>query len=83
MPVWEGVKGLMSVTDAGSKGIWVIVCVAGSPDSDMPSTSTDPDSDVPVAPGPVGLEPHPTMRAAVQTNTSTRLSDVDVSRCIP
>ena len=34
MPVWEGVKGLMSVTAAGSKGSTVIVCVAGSSDVD-------------------------------------------------
>jgi hypothetical protein len=38
MPVWEGLNGLMSVTAAGSKGIATIVCVAGSSDSDMPST---------------------------------------------
>ena len=38
MPVWEGLKGLMNVTAAGSKGITVIVCVAGSSDSDMPLT---------------------------------------------
>ena len=37
MPVWEGLKGLMYVTAAGSKGITVIVCVAGNfyPESDM------------------------------------------------
>ena len=34
MPVWEGLKGLMYVTAAGSKGITVIVCVAGSSDVD-------------------------------------------------
>ena len=38
MPVWEGLKGLMIVTAAESKGITAIVCVAGSSDSDMPLT---------------------------------------------
>ena len=73
MSFGEGVKGLMSVTVAGSKGIWVIVWVAGSPDSDMPSTSIVPDSEVPVAPGSVGLEPHPTIRAAIQTDATAWL----------
>jgi hypothetical protein len=42
MPVWEGVKGLMSVTAAGSKGSTVIVCVAGSSDVTLAVALSDP-----------------------------------------
>jgi hypothetical protein len=61
MPVWEGLKGLMSVTAAGSKGITVIVCVAGSPDSDMPLTVMPvfPVDTVPAWVGVVGEEESP------------------------
>jgi hypothetical protein len=42
MPVWEGMKGLMSVTAAGSKGSTVIVCVAGSSDVTLAVALSDP-----------------------------------------
>ena len=63
MPVWEGVKGLMSVTAAGSKGSAVIVCVAGSSGVDTVAAWV----------GAVGEEgssppPHPT---TVPTTSST------------
>ena len=77
MPVWEGLKGLMYVTAAGSKGITVIVCVAGSSDSDMPLTV------IPVFPVGVGdgvssdvgavgeEESSPPQPATVPTTSST------------
>ena len=81
MPVWEGVKGLMSVTAAGSKGITVIVCVAGSPDSDMPLTvmpvfPVDPvsvwlDVDVSTDVGAVGEEASPPPQPATVPTTSS------------
>jgi len=76
MPVWEGLKGLMNVTAAESKGITVIVCVAGSSDSDMPLTV------IPVFPvgvcagvssdvGAVGEEASPPPQPATPLTSST------------
>jgi hypothetical protein len=42
MPVWEGLKGLMSVTAAESKGSTVMVCVAGSSDLTLAVALSDP-----------------------------------------
>jgi hypothetical protein len=73
MPVWEGLKGLMYVTAAGSTGITVIVCVAGSSDSGMPLTVMPvfPVDTVPVWVGVVGEEASPTQPATVPTTSST------------
>lgn len=73
MPVWEGVKGLMSVTSAGSKGSTVIVCAAGSSDSEIPLTvmpvfSVDT---VSVSLGAVGEEESSPQPVSVPTTSST------------
>ena len=76
MPVWEGLKGLMYVTAAESKGITVIVCVAGSSDSDMPLT-VRPVSPVGVGDGvssdvgAVGEEASPPPQPATPLTSST------------
>ena len=64
----------MNLTAAGSTGIAVITCAAGSPDT--PGTASGPSL------GPVGLELQPAMRAAEKTSAiATSLTSALLLRC--
>jgi hypothetical protein len=73
-----GLKGLMYVTADGSTGITVIVCAAGSPDSDMPLTVMPvfPVDPVLVWVGVVGEEESPPQPATVPTTSSIATTSI-------